>query len=192
MATRAERRVSPDFDPDQRYEELLERHERLRADAEEVVRENKALRDQQTPPLRSTAGVFLILLACLIVGRLALYQFVEIDGNASAALSVLTNLLFAGGSVVLLVMWVRAEWEEVVWLAVPKFTIVFVLLLFCADVVSDGAILRGEWRAELTHPILAGVIAIAGLLMAASPLAVLLVRGALQLVNNGLGGKGGA
>jgi hypothetical protein len=192
MTTKSERRVgSEPGGAEDRYEDLRERYDFLRANAEEVIRENKALRNQTAPSARSTAGVFLILVAFIVAGRLALYFFVENAGTGAHAIASLSDILFAAGSALLLYAWVRAEWAEVAWLAVPKFVIVFVTLLICASVFNDGALLRGDWSASPTHPILASVIAIVALSLAASPLAIVAVSSILRLLNGVSGGQGG-
>ena len=195
MVTRTERRAAPDLnqrsDVHDRYEDLVQRYEALRTNAEEVVRENKSLRKRGDPAARSTAGVFLILLAFLAAGRLALYMIVEDGGTTANTLGLILNVLFGGGSLLLLFAWVDAEWKEVSWLAVPKYVFVAVMLLVCASLLSDGALLRGEWSAQATHPILAGLIAIVALLLAASPLAVVAVRCILRLLNDAVTGNGG-
>ena len=190
MGLRTERRVNAEPDgTDERYEELWERYESLRTDAEQVVRENKALRNQRQSNLRSTAGVFLILTAFVVAGRLAIYLFVENGGTGPEVIADLSDLLFGAGSALLLFAWVKAEWAETAWLAVPKYVFVFVMTLFCANVVNGGALLRGDWDAPPTHPVLAGLLAVAALTLAASPLAVVAVNSALRAVN-GLGGHG--
>jgi hypothetical protein len=194
MATRTERRYAPELnqqgDGQDRYEELRQRYEFLRANAEDVVRENKALRNQGGGAVRSTAGVFLILIAFITVGRLALYQFVQDGGNAADTVGLISNALFGAGSLLLLFVWIRAEWAEIAWLAIPKYVFVFVALLIAGNLFSDGALLRGDMKAPATHPILAGLIAITALLLAASPLAVLAVRWVLHFLQN-LFGNGG-
>lgn len=194
MATRTERRYAPELnqqgDGQDRYEDLRQRYEFLRANAEEVVRENKALRQQAPAAPQSLAGAFLILLAFVIVGRLAIFQFVQDGGATADTVGLISNVLFGAGTVVLLFVWARTEWGEIEWLAIPKFVLVFVALLFAGSVFSDGALLRGEFKAPATHPFLAGLIAIVALLLAASPLAVMCVRWILHSLQN-LFGAGG-
>jgi len=186
MAIKTERRVSAQpSGAEDSYEDLRERYEFLRANAEEVVRENKALRNQGAPRARSTAGVFLVLVAFVVVGRLALYSFVEDGGTGTQFIGNVTDVLFAAGSALLLYSWVRAEWAEIAWLAVPKFVFVFVMLLICTSVFSNGALLQGDWSAPPTHPILASLIAVVTLSLAASPLAIVAVSSILRLLNGG-------
>ena len=189
MSVRTERRAAPDLQGE--YEDLLHRYENLRTNAEEVVRENKMLRQQPSADMRSTAGVFPIILAFMVLGRLSLHLFVGDSGSEGGPLGVLVNLLFAGGAVVLLIVWVRAEWVEISWLALPKFVLALVPLLVAASTVSDGALLHGDWRAPATHPILAGLIAVIALLAAASPLAVAVVSMVLRRLNDLVSGSGG-
>jgi hypothetical protein len=192
MAVRNERRSTPEMnqrgDGQDPYEDLRQRYEFLRANAEEVVRENKELRKQAPGVPQSMAGAFLILLAFVIAGRLAVYQFVQDGGTTADTVGLISNLLFGGGSVLILFVWARTEWGEIEWLAIPKYVLVIVALLFAGNLFSDGALLRGEFSAPATHPFWAGLIAIAALLIAASPLAVLVVRWTLHFLHRIFGG----
>lgn len=191
MALKTDRRITPmpnrRTDADGSYDDLLERYELLRTNAEEVVRENKALRDGKDSH-RSTAGVFLVLLAFVIAARFAVYEFVQDGGVTAGTIGTLSNVLFCGAAVMLLFAWSAAEWEEIGWLAIVKYAFVFVTLLFALSEVSDGAILQGHFSAKATHPLFAGLVAIAALLLAASPLAVAAVKSIMTFLNDVLGG----
>jgi hypothetical protein len=181
MASRAERRTAPGFpEPnewEQRYEDLSQRYEDLRRSAEEVVRDNRAMRSEAPVPGRHFAGAFQVLLAVMILGRLALFEFVQHGGTTANLLGVLLTLLFLGGSIVILSVWVRIVWEEFQWLAIVNYVLVIVMGLISISVLDDGALFRGEFRADAIHPVLAALIAILTCLLAASPFAVLVVTG---------------
>jgi hypothetical protein len=191
MATKTERRMAPmpnrHDDVDDSYDDLLQRYELLRTNAEEVVRENKSLRNERTS-YRSTAGVFLVLLAFVIAARFAIYEFVQDGGVTAGTIGTLSNVLFCGAAIMLLFAWAAAEWEEIGWLAVVKYAFVLVTLLFAVSEVSDGALLQGHFSAKATHPLFAGLVAVAALLMGASPLAVAAVKSIMAFLNDVLGG----
>ena len=188
MPGKSERKYSPDVndyaDLRQAYDDLFERHENLKSDANTVAREYQAMRNDGTAMPHSTAGLFLVLAACLVVGRLVLYQFVEDAGSSAHIEGLISDVLFAAGSGVLLLSWVKSEWQEIRWLAVPKFVFVFVMLLICASTESGGALLDGDISAPAVHPIIAGLMAIATLLLAASPLFVYLAGFVFAFVND--------
>jgi len=193
MTTRTARRMAPapinENDGDDRYAELLDRYNLLRTNAAEVVQEYKSLREDKAP-FRSTAGVFLVLLAFVIAARLGIYEFVEDGGGAAGMIGILSDVLLCGGAIMLLFAWVCAEWNEIAWIAVVKFAFVFFALLLGASIVDDGALLHGHFSARATHPIMAGLVAIGALLLAASPLAVAAVRGIMDFLNDKMGGGG--
>jgi hypothetical protein len=181
MPTNTARRMPPDLNERNewqvRYEDLLERHEDLRRDAADVVRDNKAMRNDPDMAGRPLAGVFQVLLAVLVLGRLAIYEFVQHGGGDAKVIGVLSSVLFCGGAIVLLIAWIRMAWEEMQWLAIVQYVLVFVLILVSVSILDDGALLSGDFHADATHPILAAVIAVAAFLLAASPLALLAVCG---------------
>jgi hypothetical protein len=174
-------------DVEDSYDDLLSRYDLLRRNAEEVVQENKALRNKENS-YRSTAGVFLVLLAFVIAARFAIYEFVQDGGASAGTIGTLSNVLFCGATIMLLFAWAAAEWEEIGWLAVVKYAFVFATLLFAASEVSDGAILQGHFGAKATHPLFAGLVAVVALLLAASPLAVAAVKSIMTFLNDVLGG----
>lgn len=181
MPTNSTRRMAPDLnDQDEwqvRYEDLSRRYEDLRRDASEVVRENKAMRNEPGAMGKPLASIFQVLLAVLTLGRLAIYEFVQHDGTEAKMIGLVCSVLFSGGSIVLLFVWIRMAWEEMQWLAVVQYALVFVLILISVSVLDDGALLSGDFRARATHPILAAAIAASTFLLAASPLAVVAVSG---------------
>jgi hypothetical protein len=195
MPANAARRMAPDMnDRDEwqaRYEDLLKRHEGLRRDAAEVVRENKAMRNDpgmMGPPL---AGIFQVILAALVLGRLTIYEFVQHAGTKAHMIGTICSFLFCAGSIVLLFKWIRITWEEMQWLAIVQYLLVFVLILISASVLDDGALLSGDFHADATHPILASVIAVLTFLLVASPLAPLAVHAVWDILT-GMFKKGSA
>jgi hypothetical protein len=188
MASRAERRSAPGIpEPhewQERYEDLSQRYDDLRRSAEEVVRDNHAMRNETSIPGQHFAGAFQVLLAVMILGRLALFEFVQHGGTTANLLGVFLTLLFLGGTLVILSVWARIVWEEFQWLAVVNYVLVIVMGLISLSVLDDGALFRGEFRADAIHPILAALIAVLTCLLAASPLAILVVSGIWDALAN--------
>ena len=127
MPMKTERRVTPDFnehaDIRERYQDLVDRYQSLRENAEAVVRENKALR-QRTPSIpQSTAGVYLVLLAVVILGWLAIFRFVEDGGTGVGIACLVWNFLFGAAAALLLFAWVVDEWKEIAWIAIVAPTL---------------------------------------------------------------------
>ncbi len=195
MPANTARRMAPDMnDRDEwqvRYEDLSRRYEDLRHDAAEVVRENKAIRNAPDMAGRPLAGVFQVLLAVLVLGRLAIFEFVQHGGTEAKVIGIASSVLFCAGSIVLLFVWIRLVWEEIQWLAIVQYVLVFVLMLVSVRVLDDGALLSGDFHAGATHPILAAAIGVLTFLFAASPLALLAVHGVWDALAN-MFKKGGA
>jgi hypothetical protein len=188
-------RAEPEDDAEARYDDLLERYEFLRSNAEEVIRENTALQNQAVPApqppapvIRSTAGVFLVLLAFLVLGRCALFAFVQDWGMRESGAGTIFNLLFGPAAVLLLAVWVRAEWKEIAWLAAIKYIFVFVMLFLCTEILDGGALLSGDFDTTPTDPIAATFLAVVSLFFGASPLPVRIVRWLMRFLNAVFGG----
>lgn len=155
-----------------------------------IRREEDAMPREDGMP-ENVAGVFLLLIALLIAGRMALYAWAESWGARAHIEGIVSNAVFGIGAVIILIVWVDAEWQAVRWLMIPKAITIFVSVVICASAISGGALLEGVAGGSPVHPGLVALLAVAACLLAASPFWVWALRSTMRFLNNPMKAFGG-
>ena len=132
-------------------------------------------------------GVLLVLVAIVILARLALYAYAEDWGTKAPVEGLLSNIVFGALAVVLLVAWAHAAWMAMQWLMIPNALTVLVALVLCASAISGGALLDGVMGVAPVHPGRVAVAAIAAVLFAASRWWTWLLRTVVAFLNDPAG-----
>ena len=131
-----------------------------------------------------TPQTFLVIFALLVLGRMALYVYVEQMGGNAGIEARPANGLFGGASLIVLGIWVVNEIKSSGWLMMPKAMVIVVALVIAASVFSNGRIWEGTATVPGGQPWNAVALVLAGLLVAATPFCEWLVNTIVDLVSD--------
>jgi hypothetical protein len=148
-------------------------------DAKRLADALKTIRGTPRPEL------FLIIIAVLMAGRMALYLYAD----RSSMEAMIASLLLGGAAAAMLILWTAAEWRAARWLMIPKTVLLLVAFVIAAEILASGMQWIGEmtgWVGVTGPPRVAAwrafKLALGALLLAALPLCGWLVNLILNLL----------
>jgi hypothetical protein len=131
---------------DTRIEELEAENEALRDALAETEQKAVALANElmqmkmQGNPRGAPPALFLIILAVVLAGRMALYVFVEHMGLTARTEGWMANAVFGAAALFLLWGWVTVEWRTRGLLVIAKGTLLAVALAIAASEFSQNPV----------------------------------------------------
>lgn len=168
---------------------LVADNEKLRETVAELEselqkRENDAKRlAEALLALRGTPRpeVFLIIMAVLMAGRMAIYVYVK-NAVAGDLEPLVSTAVFGAVATLMFIFWMAAEWKAARWLVIPKTVLLVVVFMIAAGMLSNGMVWAGIFMAPGVDPWPAFELALAALAVAASSLCAWLLNVVLTLL----------
>jgi hypothetical protein len=151
---------------------LEEREQQAAAMADEIESMRDMPSDVKHPFGDTKHGMFMLILAVLILGRMVIYGLFERVGQWDFTLAA--TIIFAIPGVAVFIMGVWKGWQEIQWLIIPKVMVISICLV-ATTIDHDPenhlglTIIRQIPDIPDSGTLLSGCIAVASLLFAASP-----------------------
>ena len=134
----------------------------------------------ETSDVDRAVGMFPVMLAMLILGRMVIYVFLEKMGAQLPLLGMICNALFGIAAVLIIYKWVGVGWAIIEWLMIPKLEVVLVALLTAAHIFTGGRIWHEAVLAPAANPYAATVLVLVAVLLTAT---TGLERGIMNLID---------